>query len=154
MKPITQLKCILKQMLQYNIKNGYKHTLENIYKNSFFYISKNQQQFNNNSPLILVYNAIILLMPHLNLKTIRKRRNVFYNIQFITPNKQMFLLNSWLYASINKKTQKKKNTHILIANELKSISTKQSLGLDKRDEFNQNILKNLSYRFIKKKKNL
>lgn len=140
---------VFKQILQYNIKKGKKATLENIFKKALFYIAKNKNTFKEN-PQNLVFKALINIISYFYLKTIKKRRKVFYKIQFITPQKQFFLLNSWFCTHLNKKGFVP--THIDLAHELKNLSLQKSKGIEKKNEYHSLILQHMPYTFIKKSK--
>ena len=130
------------------IKRGNKATIENAFKQMLFFMAKNKKQFSNNSWYI-ISQSLYNITPQIDLKIIKVKRRIFYKLKFITPNRQNFLISSWLNKGINKKKQINKKYYKSLAYEFNDIFLKKSESLNQFNNFNKFIQKNI--RFYNKK---
>lgn len=129
----------LHNFLQCMIKKGNKSTNEISFKKMVFYMAKNKKTFSTN-PWIIVMKAFYNITPHVNLKIIKVKRRMFYNLKFITAKKQSYLMCSWLITGMKKNHH---NFYKNLAQEFKEASLKKGEAFQKYTTFYKTIENNI-----------
>ena len=126
-----------KKFIQFSIKKGKKHTIENAYRKSLFHAAKKQKKF-----WTTVDSAIENTTTYLNVKTKRQgSKNIYIPIK-IKNNYSQFLAYNWILKDLKKKSTSKffnKFTNEIIDTaENKSSSSKKKVEIYKLIEENIN----------------
>ena len=130
---------LLKNFLQCMIKKGKKSTTEITFKKMLFYMAKNKKTYSNN-PWNIIMKGFYNITPHINLKAIKVKRRIFYNLKFITSKKQSYLICSWLLHGMKKNHN---NVYKNLAQEFKEASLKKGGAYTKYNDFYKTIENNI-----------
>jgi len=130
---------ILNNFLQCMIKKGNKSTNEITFKKMLFYMAKNKKIFSKNS-WVIIMKGFYNITPNINLKIIKIKRRIFYNLKFITSKKQSYLICSWLINGMKKNHH---NFYKNLAQEFKEASLKKGEAYQKYLTFYKTIESNI-----------
>lgn len=138
----------IKYILQCMVKKGNKSTIETTFKLMLFFMAKNIKIFNHNSWYI-ISQSLGSITPQIDLKMIKVKRKIFYKLKFITPNRQNFLINSWLSIGTKKKLRTYNKFYKSLAFEFNDIMLKRGESINQYNNFHKFIQKHI--RFYNKK---
>ncbi len=119
-------KKLLTFFINYLTKQGHKNTALNIYKDVLKHIHKQT----NKNPYTIFFNALRVVTPLIELKTIKRRGSRRYlPVPIMSNHRKIFVAVKWLIE--NSEKQRGHKISEKIANEILAISKKQGFTLKK-----------------------
>ena len=120
-----------KKLMQFSLKKGKKNTIENVFRNSLFYLAKNKTE----KAKTIINQSVHKTTPYINVKTKRKGSKNVYIPKKMKKNFSEFLSSNWILDSAKKRSENQ--FHKKLINELIDITNNKSMVSKKKDELHK-----------------